>query len=236
MPAYRVEVNHPWPDNTALGGFFLVATNFILIAGIVIVTRTGRWGTAGALIYLMFTSSAYHSCRAGFFCFTRFRYTQILDHLAVYSTLLWVASQCIVKREWFTEYQLRVQPNIVFEGAALIYFLMVMPVFAFVVNNPESVWTNVFGFGLPFTLVALTSLFTGAPVFYHPYYGWIGLALFGAAIVPYACFPSDWYDVSHSIWHVLSMISIPFIAVACDVRWKKIYAADASFFDCVAKK
>lgn len=222
MTAYRLELNHPWPDNTALGGFFLVLTNFILFVGIFVVTRIGKWGTAGVLIYLMLTSSAYHACRAGFVCFTRFRDTQILDHLAVYAALLWVSSHCIVKQEWFTRDQLRYQPSVVVEGAALIYFLMLLPVAMFVVNNPESPWTNVVGFGLPVSLVILSSVITGAPVFYHPYYGWIGLALFGSAVVPYALCPKEWYDYAHSVWHVLSMIAIPFISVACDYRWKII--------------
>jgi hypothetical protein len=222
MTVYRLDLNHPWPDNTALGGFFLVLTNFILFLGIFVVTRIGKWGTAGVLIYLMLTSSAYHACRAGFVCFTRFRDTQILDHLAVYAALLWVSSHCIVKQEWFTRDQLRRQPTVVVEGAALLYFLMLLPVAMFVVNNPESAWTNVVGFGLPVSLVILSSMITGAPVFYHPYYGWIGLALFGSAVVPYALCPKEWYDYAHSVWHVLSMIAIPFISVACDYRWKLI--------------
>lgn len=222
MPAYRTEIQHPWPDNTALGGFFLVITNFILLVGIAVARRYGEWGSAGALLYLMFTSSAYHACRAGFVCFSRFRETQTLDHLAVYGVLLWVTSACIVKQELFTKRQLRIRPASVLQGRVLVFFLQAMVVYYFVVNNPESFWVNVAGFGLPVSLSFLTAISTGESPFYHPYYGWLGLALFGSAVVPYSLCPMEWYDYTHSIWHILSMIAIPFLILGCLRRFKNI--------------
>ena len=216
MGAYRTETNHPWPDNTVTGGFFLVITNFILLFAIFYLLRIGHWGTAGVLTTLMFASTAYHSCRAGFVCFMRFRDAQLLDHLSVYAALLWVTSKCVVKNEWFSEATRRTYPDLVLRARVAIFFLMFLPVQGFVLNNPESAWTNVFGFGVPIILIVISSLWTGAPIFYQPLYGWIGLTLFAISVIFYSLCPMKWYDTAHSIWHVLSMLAIPFISVACD--------------------
>lgn len=216
MGAFRTETEHPWPDNTVVGGFFLVITNFILLFAIFYLLRIGHWDTAAVLTTLMLASTAYHSCRAGFVCLMRFRDAQVLDHLSVYAALLWVTSKCIVKNEWFSDEVRETYPDLVLRARVALFFLLSLPVSGFVLNNPESFWTNIFGFILPFVLILISSAWTGAPIFYQPLYGWIGIILFSASIVFYSLCPKTWYDTAHSIWHVLSMLSIPFFSVACD--------------------
>lgn len=222
---YRVETNHPWPDNTLWGGFLLAITNFILAPSIILFIRWGRFDIAGVLTLLCVVSSAYHMCRAGFVCFTQFHVAQTYDHLCVYMALLWITSYCIVRNEWFPRDPATGRRDVpsayVTRMRAGVFFLTAIPVLGLVLNNPESVWVNIFGFGIPATLVIISAVVTRTHIFHKPIYGWIGVAMFVTGAAFYSVAPYRWYDWAHSLWHVLSMLAVPFIAVSCDEElWK----------------
>lgn len=220
---YRTEVEHPWPDNTVVGGFFLIFTNFVLAVGIYFAYRYEKWGSVGLYTYMLLTSFVYHACRAAFFELTRFRDAQVLDHIAVYSVLVYVASSCAAKVELFSPALRARSPHVVHETRVMLYFFQLTPIIYFVVNNPESVWTKVIGFGLPSLVVAGVSISSGAPVFYNFWMGWSGVALFAVAVVFYGVCPHSWYDAAHSLWHVFSMCAVPLIDFACDYRWRAYF-------------
>lgn len=227
MVNYRVETNHPWPDNTVWGGFFLVISNFVLLYPFFRFIYYGRVDVAGVLGALMFKSCLYHACRAGFVCTMPFRIAQEHDHLGVYAALVWISVCCIVRESWW--YRGAVAPVMSREITALvwktrvgIYFVLQAVCEGFVINNPESLWTNVFGFGIPIALVILSATVTRTPIFERPWYGWSGVALFGVAVVFYKMCPSSWYDWAHTTWHILSMFAIPLVTIGCDKNFGKV--------------
>lgn len=216
---YHLDINHPWPDSTLWGGFMLVVTNFILAPSIYLFIRWNRFDVAGVLFLMCIISSAYHICRAGFECQMKYRNSQVADHLCVYISLLWIVSYGIVRKEWFpihvsSEYILRIQAG--------IFFMMFIPILGLVLENPESIWVQVFGFVMPAVIVIVSAAITGTRLFYRRLYGWIGVVLFSAGAVFYAMCPVQYYDWAHSLWHVLSMLAVPFVQVGFDEHlWKK---------------
>lgn len=227
MP-YRVETNHPWPDNTVLGGFFLVLTNLVLFFAVFYLLSVGHFDTAAVLTSMMFISSAYHACRAGFVCFGRFRTQQTMDHVFVNLTLSWIACKCIVRKEWFSAAVRRTYPELVFRTRVAIFFLFIAPILGVVIDNPENKWVLGYSIISAAILVALSATITRTPVFGRPWYGWSGCAVFVVGASFYCVFPADWYDVSHTLWHVFSMIAIPLLSIGCDPPRRRVALSPAS--------
>jgi len=216
MPHYRVETQHPWPDSSFVGGLALVLTNLILVFPVVHLAWLLRFDYAAALLTTMLASIAYHGCRAGFFCEYRFRDHQITDHIFVFLTLIYVASRLAVRRSFFPRNVRLEYPEILLTARVAFFFAIVLPTVMANMYNPESPLAALFGFGVPIAVVILGACVSGERLFYDVKFGLIGSGLFLVSVAFYACAPHSWYQWSHSIWHLLSMLSVYFIIFAAD--------------------
>lgn len=224
---YRVETHHPWPDSTWFGGFLLVITNLVLVVIVLDLFMRWRWDYAAALATTMTASILYHACRAGFVCEYRFRDHQITDHIFVFISILYVASKLAVRRSFFPQALRLEYPELLLTARVAIFFLLLLPTVMANMYNPESFLSSLFGFGVPVAIVILGSVVTGERLFYNTCYGVTGVILFGVSIAFYACAPHSWYQWAHSMWHLLSMISVYFVIYASDppVRYLRVEAA-----------
>ena len=216
MHNYRVETQHPWPDSSFAGGVALVITNLILILPVVHLAWRLRFDYAAALLTTMVASILYHSCRAGFFCEYRFRDHQITDHIFVYVTLIYVASRLAVRRSFFPR-NIRLQyPELLLTARVAFFFIILLPTVMANMFNPESIYPGLFGFGIPVVVILLGACVSGERLFYSNFYGLVGTVLFLLSVGFYAFAPHSWYQWSHSVWHLFSMLAVYFIIFAAD--------------------
>jgi len=212
----REEIQHPWPDNSIAGGFFLVFTNLILAWIVTDLAYRYRWDLSLVLLCTMIASILYHSCRAGFACILRFRDHQVTDHVFVYFSLLYIASKLIVRRGFFHKKTLLMFPQLIVHARIAVFFVFILVAILCNMYNPESGWVAILCFGAPSLLVVLSAVIVNEPVFYNTTNGVIGTILFVCSLTFYHFAPHSWYDWAHSIWHVLSMLSVYFIVFSIE--------------------
>lgn len=158
---------------------------------------------AFVLLVLMFVSSVYHICQSGFMCFYSFFALQVADHFYVYSTLIWI-----------TLYFIGVNLQIRF-----IFFFVIQAALlpAVMIYMHSWILTGV----LVASLVVLALVVLGFFVKNFPVVDWFDIMVVflllggGFGLHVYAGDPgTSKYATSHSMWHVLSMLSIFFVIEA----------------------
>lgn len=212
---FRIETQHPWPDNSIPGGFILVVTNLILVVIITDLAYKWRWDFAAVLLTTMVASILYHGCRAGFMCMFRFRDHQITDHIFVYFSMLYIGAKLAVRSKFFPRHLLLEFPHLLPEARVALFFLLSVPAFLMNMYNPESIWTVLISFGIPLVLVVAGALVVKEPIFYNRVCGAIGTILFIMSLLFFAA-PHSTYAWTHSMWHILSMLSVYFIVFAIE--------------------
>ena len=212
---FRQETQHPWPDSSVSGGFFLVATNAVLAIIITDLAYKWRWDLAAVLFITMIASILYHGCRAGFLCEERFRNHQVIDHIFVYFSLLYIAAQLGVRSKFFPRHMLLEFPHLLPSARIALFFLMILPATMLNIWNPESKITVLISFGIPAVIVVAGALIVKEPIFYNIKNGIIGTVIFAISLIFFVA-PHSWYDWAHSLWHVLAYIAVYFIVFAIE--------------------
>jgi hypothetical protein len=181
-------------------GIALILTNLALIPAIVLAIVYRLFPEVVVMTVLMFTSSMYHICQSGFYCIYLFDSLQVSDHFYVYSTLIWMTF-------WFVGLKLKFR--------FILFFIIQSALLPAIISYLHS-WllTGI----LIAALVVIVLLILSISFENFPKLDWldvlvvIGLLGGGFYLHVYAGEPgSQTYPVAHSIWHVLSMISLFFV-------------------------
>jgi hypothetical protein len=180
-----------------------VLSNLALLPAVAVSFYYQLFAEAIVLIVLLFVSSVYHLCQSGFVCFYSFAALQISDHFYVYSTLVWITLYFVgvnlqIRFIFFFIIQAALLPAVIvymhswiLAGvliASLVIIALVILGF-FVKDFPSIDLLDIF----------VVFLLLGGGFSLHVYAGDPGTSK---------------YATSHSIWHVLSMLSIFFVIEA----------------------
>jgi len=205
-------LHHPWEHSTVLGGFALVSTNLVLVVVVSDLAYRWRWDMAVIFLCTMLASIAYHACRSGFVCMYRFRDHQVTDHIFVHTAIVYVASKLAVRRALFPVHVRHEYPELVPTARTALFFALLLPLVMFNMWSAESAWTTVIGVGMPVAAAVGGALLSGQRLFYNACLGYTGSVLFLVSAVFYGLMPHSTYEWSHSVWHMLSMLSVYFVA------------------------
>jgi len=181
-------------------GLALVLSNLALLPAIVVSLLNNLFPEAIVLSVLLFTSSFYHICQSGFACLYPFDALQIADHFYVYTVVVWITL-------FFIGLKLRFRFIIAFIIQAALFPAVIVYLHSWAVAGI-----------LIGSLVVVVILILSLTMSDFPKIDWLDLTTVilliggGFGLHVYAGDPgSPNYAVSHSIWHILSMIAVFFI-------------------------
>jgi len=199
-------------DGNVLGGLSLVLSNIALVPAIWLLGLRNDTASGAVLVMTFVASVLYHSCRAGFFCLAEYRMHVLSDYLWVYIGIVWLVTSLPFRPlKYAGDAQLH----------ALFFFVLVSPIVFCILFDVPHYYQPLVGLALPFAFVIVFSLLhngnsrrrlfrrrTGT--------GWAiaaAVSLTLAGVFMYAL-PMSTYAVSHTLWHVFSMLGSYFVVRA----------------------
>jgi hypothetical protein len=186
-------------NNTDLfAGLALIVSNIALFPVIALASYKKVYTLACFFSCLFCASSIYHVCQANFYCFTTFHNHQVIDHFFVYSTFIWTLF-------YFLKMSLELSICI------LIVFQLILILCIMKWIESWALAGIIMGTLLILTIVIL--LIYGPPKF-DKIDLICALILIGIGFFlhVWAGDPGDSrYPFSHSLWHVLAMLSGYFV-------------------------
>jgi hypothetical protein len=197
-----VETYSFW-DGDIVHAMLLVLSNAALVPAIIYLTVLGDRITPLLFINTLVSSTFYHMCRAGVFCWYRYEMHRTSDYISVYMSIIWMLTMLGIR-------------NMTLHVFAFFFCFIITT--HFILGEASQMLLPIVGIGIP-TLVSLVHAYAGHHrLFYRPFFSIATFVLAGTAGVFMFALSEDSYSWAHSIWHIFSMLAAWTFAIAITPR------------------
>jgi hypothetical protein len=184
----------------------LVVSNLAIAPAIVYAFALRLIPETALLVSVFVASTAFHVCQVGWFCFgVGVRDLQVADHFMVYTALVWFTLYfCGVAERPRTGITIGLFPLLIvvighFTGTMVDGAVVVALTVAIALVALTCAFHNYGGLPIEWGAFAVATSLLAAGVFLHVYGGDFGDD------------DNAYYPIAHSVWHVLSMLSLFYI-------------------------